>query len=159
MLSSGGGHLVVCGARFHWSALAFGFWLAACASVDQFGSRTYDGNLNSQNATNQEILLNIIRASSYQSTNFFAITQVTGSQVETLTTGLPTITLGPGLTTAQRQAVISDSLANGVTGGYQSNPLVSSTFSEGMLSPTSLRTIALLFWSHPREPCIWTASS
>jgi hypothetical protein len=67
--------------------------------------------------------------------------------------------LGPGLTTAQRQAVISDSLANGVTGGYQSNPLVSSTFSEGMLSPTSLRTIALLFWSHPREPCIWTASS
>jgi hypothetical protein len=140
------------GAHFNnWSALALGLWLTACASVDQFGSRIYDGNLNSQNATNQEILLNIIRASRYQSTNFLAITQVTGGQSELLTTGLPTITFGPAQTATQHQAVISNSLASGVTGGYQSNPLVSSAFSEGMLSPISLRTIALLLGSHPRE--------
>ena len=125
--------------------------MSACASVDQFGSRIYDGNVNSQNATNQEILLNIIRASRYQSTNFVAITQVTGAQTESLTTGLPTITFGPAQTAVQHQAVISNSLASGVSGGYQSNPLVSSAFSEGMLSPISLRTIALLLGSHPRE--------
>jgi hypothetical protein len=125
--------------------------LISCAAVDQFGSRIYDGNLNSQNAMNQEILVNIIRASRLQSTNFMAITQVSGTQTETLTTGLPSVTFGPAQTVAQHQYQISNSVASGVTGTYQANPLVSSAFSEGMLSPISLRTVALLLGSHPRE--------
>ena len=46
-------------------ALVAGF-AGSCASVDQYGSRAYDGNLNTQSAFNQEVLKNIIRASKYQ---------------------------------------------------------------------------------------------
>ena len=67
----------------------------SCAAVDQFGSRVRDGNLNSQDALNQETLLNIIRARDLQPLNFFAITQVSGGQTETLNTGMPTVTFGP----------------------------------------------------------------
>lgn len=126
--------------------------LASCATVDQFGSRIRDGNLNSQDALNQETLLNIIRSRDLQPLNFFAVTQVTGGQSEALTTGLPTVTFGPAATIAQHQSPISNSLASGVTGGYQGNPLVSTTFQSAMLSPIDLRTAALLVGSHPREP-------
>ncbi len=87
--------------------------------------------------------------------NFVAITQVTGGQSETLSTGLPTITFGPQQSIAQHQFPISNSLSSGATGGYQSNPLVSTTFQHAMLSPVSLRTLALLTSSHPREPVLY----
>lgn len=138
-----------------WYVL-IGVLLCSCASVDQFGSRIRDGNLNSQDALNQETLLNIIRARDLQPLNFFAITQVTGGQSEALTTGLPTVTLGPAATMAEHQTVISNSLASGVSGGYQGNPLVSTQFQSGMLSPIDTRTVALLVASHPREPVFYT---
>jgi hypothetical protein len=130
-----------------------GAWLSACALVDQFGSRVYDGNLNSQNAMNQETLLNIVRASRFQPLTFVAISQVTGNQSEALSNGLPTVVFGPGQTTMQKQAVFGpNSLQSSVMGSYQSNPLVSSDFQNGMLSPIPLRTLALLVAAHPREP-------
>jgi hypothetical protein len=121
--------------------------------VDQFGSRVYDGNLNSQNAMNQETLLNIVRASRFQPLNFVAISQVAGNQAEALNNGLPTVTFGPGQLASQRQSVFGpNSLQSSVQGSYQSNPLVSSEFQSGMLSPISVRTLALLVAAHPREP-------
>ena len=126
--------------------------LGSCAAVDQFGWRVRDGNLNSQDALNQETLLNIIRARDLQPLNFFAITQVSGGQTETLNTGMPTVTFGPAAWVAQHQSPITNSLSSGVTGGYQGNPLVSTTFQSAMLSPIDLRTAALLVGSHPREP-------
>jgi hypothetical protein len=138
-----------------WLSLGLNLLLCSCASVDQFGSRIRDGNLNSQDALNQETLLNIIRARDLQPLNFFAITQVTGGQSEALTTGLPVVTIGPGTTTAQHQAVITNSLASGVTGGYQGNPLVSTQFQSGMLSPIDEKTVAWLIASHPREPVFY----
>lgn len=125
--------------------------LQGCASVDQYGSRILDANLNSQNALNQEILLNIVRASRFQSGNFIAISQITGGQSEQLSTGLPTISLGPGQTAANHVYQVSNSVVSGVTGGYQSNPLISTAFQNGMLTPVSPRTVALLIGSHPRE--------
>src|SRR5580704_2078710 len=67
----------------------------SCASVDQYGSRAYDGNLNTQDAFNKEILANIVRASQYQALSWNPPSQITGSQMEQLTTGLPTINTGP----------------------------------------------------------------
>src|SRR3984885_5577349 len=142
--------------RISWNVasayLCIAFLVCSCAAVDQFGSRIRDGNLNSQDALNQETLLNIVRAGDLQPLNFFAITQVSGGQTEALTTGIPTITTGPGTTVAQHQAVITNSLASGVSGGYQGNPLVSTTFQSAMLSPIDQRTLALLVAAHPREP-------
>jgi hypothetical protein len=133
--------------------LAIGNSLTACAAVDRFGSRITDSNFSSHYAMSQEILLNIVRAGRYQALNFVALTQVSGTQTETLNTGLPTLTLGPGQTVMQKQVIFgSNSLSSGVQGSFQSNPLVSSAFQGGMLSPMTLRTFALLVGSHPREP-------
>src|SRR5262245_18662140 len=101
---------------------------------------------------NHESLLNIVRASRFQPLNFVAISQVAGNQSEQLTNGLPTITFGPGQLISQKQSVFSTSLQSGVQGSYQSNPLVSSDFQNGMLSPINTRTLALLVAAHPREP-------
>lgn len=130
--------------------------MSACAAVDQFGSRIYDGNLNSQNAQNQEILLNVIRASNYQPLNFVAITSVTGGQTESLNTGLPTLTFGPMQTVAQHLFQVSNSVNSSVTGGYQSSPLVSTAFQSGMLSPIDVKTLALLIAVYPREPVFYS---
>jgi hypothetical protein len=138
------------------SVLAGGVLLASCAVVDQFEDRIYSGNLKSQNAMNQETLVNIIRASRFQTMNFVALTQVTGGLQETLTTGLPTITIGPAQTVAQHQFQVANSLSSQATGGFQSNPLVSTNFQAAMLSPASPRTVALLASSHPREPVFYS---
>ncbi|WP_076864715.1 hypothetical protein [Bradyrhizobium mercantei] len=130
--------------------------VGACAFVDQFDDRVYRANLQSQSALNSETLLNVIRSSRYQSMNFVAITQVTGGQQETLSTGLPTITIGPAQTAAQHQFAVTNSLSSQATGGYQSNPLVSTGFQSAMLSPVSPRTVALLAASHPREAVFYS---
>lgn len=125
--------------------------LGGCGAVDQYGSRIYDANLNSQNALNQEILLNIVRASQFQSANFMAISQVSGGQTEMVSTGLPTISFGPGQTAANHVYQVSNSVQSTVQGGYQSNPLISTAFQNGMMTPVSYRTVALLAASRPRE--------
>jgi hypothetical protein len=125
--------------------------LTGCTAVDQFGSRVYGHNLTSQEVMNKEILINIIRASRYQPLNFMAITQVTGDQSEMLTTGLPTVTLGPGQTVAQHQFAFTNSVASSATGSFQTNPLVSSQFQQGMMSPVSPKILAYLLASHDRE--------
>jgi hypothetical protein len=135
---------------------SLGLLLTCCAAVDQFGARIYDGNLNSQNAMNQEMLLNVVRASNFQAMNFIAVTQVTGGQTETLTTGLPTVTIGPLQTAAQHQFQVSNSVSSAATGSYQSNPLVSTVFQDAMLSPISPRKLGLLLGSHPREPVFYS---
>ena len=130
--------------------------LASCAAVDQFGERIYDGNRNSQLAQNQETLVNIVRSSHLQPLNFVAITQVSGGQTESLNTGLPTVTFGPLQTVAQHQYQISNSVQSGVSGNYQSAPLVSTQFSTGMLSPIDLKTVAFLVGAYPCEPVFFS---
>jgi hypothetical protein len=100
---------------------------------------------------NQELLLNIVRASRYQPLNFMVITQLNGGQTETLNTGLPTITFGPAQTAAQHQFPISNSVTSAATGGYQTNPLVSSQFQQGMMSPVTPKVLTYLLASHDRE--------
>ncbi|MEJ0050139.1 MAG: hypothetical protein WDN02_02795 [Methylovirgula sp.] len=131
--------------------------LTACSTVDQFGSRIYDGNLNSQNALNQEMVLNIVRASNLQSLNFVALTQVNGGQTETVTTGLPTITIGPNLPATAKIVQVTNAVSSGVTGGYQANPLISTQFENGMLAPITPRTLSLLMSAHPREAVLFAA--
>ena len=140
-----------------WKCVPLMLSLSACAAVDQFGERIYDGNRNSMLAQNQETLVNILRASNLQPLNFVGISQVTGGQSEQLSSGLPTITLGPLQTAAQHQFQFTNSLQSGVTGGYQASPLVSTAFSTGMLSPISPKTLAFLVATYPREPVLFSA--
>lgn len=128
------------------------FALSGCAITDNVAPRVFNANVGSYDAANQETLLNIVRSSRYQALNFIALTQIAGSQTEDLRVGLPTLTLGPAQTAMQRQVTFgSNSLDSSVVGSFQSNPLVSSSFQEGLLSPMSLRTFALLASVSPRE--------
>jgi hypothetical protein len=127
----------------------------SCATVDQYGSRAYDGNLNTQNAINQEVLVNIIRASRYQAVSWNPASQISGGQTETLTTGLPTINFGPGATAASQIYSITNSVASGVTGGYTSAPLATTAFQAGMLTPVDLKTIASLATYYPRDVVVF----
>jgi hypothetical protein len=130
--------------------------LQSCAAVDQFGGRIEDANRNSQHANDQETLLNIVRAEYYRPLTFVAISQVTGGQTETLTSGLPTITFGSGITPAQHIGQISNSVMSQAQGGYQSNPLVSTAFQSGMLSAIPEATVAYLIAAHPRDPVLFS---
>ena len=72
---------------------------------------------------------------------------MTGGQAETLTTGFPSVYVGPHT----GNNPFTNSLSSNVTGGYQSNPLLSTAFQNGILSPISARAVTLLVNSHPRE--------
>lgn len=120
--------------------------LGSCAVVDQYGSRAYDGNLNTQNAINQEVLVNIIRASRYQAISWNPANSITGSQMEQVQTGLPSIFIPKSLPN-----VISNQLTSSVNGGFTTAPLATTAFQAGMLTPVDLKTVASLATYYPRE--------
>jgi hypothetical protein len=129
-----------------------GALLGSCAFVDAFGPRVYQNTLTFQDANSKEALLNIVRASRYEALGFVAIGQETGSQSETLSAGLPTFTFGAAQTATQRQfAFAGNSLSSNAAGGYQVNPLVSTTFMQGMLTPINAKTLAQMIGTYPRE--------
>lgn len=132
-------------------SFVFAALCASCASVDQYGSRIHDGNTNAQFATNQEILLNILRASRYESYVWTPVNQFSGGQMEAVNATLPTFFFGPHLPAADHIYSLSTALNSQVSGNYQSNPILTSTFQEGMLTPVSLKSIAKLMTVFPRE--------
>jgi len=130
----------------------------SCASVDQYGSRAYDGNVNTQEAFNREILVNIIRASQYQALSWNPASQINGTQSETLNTGLPTITTGPHQVAPYIYS-ISNSLSSAVSGGFTTAPLASTSFQAGMITPIDLKTMASLMTYYPREAIFYSLIS
>jgi hypothetical protein len=127
--------------------------LMGCNVVDNFEPRVYSADLQSQNVLNQETLLNIVRASEFQPLTFVQISQFAGTQTETLNAGLPTVTFGPSKTGAQRQWVFGgNALDSSIQGSFQGNPLVSSAFQQGMMSPISPKVLAFLIATYGREP-------
>jgi hypothetical protein len=123
--------------------------VCSCTVVDQFGSRAYVGNLNVQDALNEEVLLNIIRASRYQSFSWNPVNSVSGGTSLGMSTGLPTATFGPN--NPQPPYAITNSLSSGITGGYTTSPLLSTSFQLGMLTPITIKTFASLSTFYPRE--------
>jgi hypothetical protein len=131
------------------------FFVSSCSFVDNFAPRIYQANENLQQSTNQEVLANIIRASMYQSLAWSPPNQFIGMQVETLNTGLPTITFGPNQPAANHLYQISNSLSSSTTGSYQSTPIVTTPFQTGMLSPVDLKTFGMLMTYYPREAVLF----
>jgi hypothetical protein len=127
----------------------------SCASVDQYGARAYDGNVNTQDAFNKEVLANIVRASQYQALSWNPPSQITGGQSESLATALPTITTGPHQMAPYIYS-ITNSLTSGVSGGFTTAPLATTSFQAGMLTPVDLKTIASLATYYPREAIFYS---
>jgi hypothetical protein len=132
--------------------LALATALASCSNIDQFSARVYNTNVNSQTALDEETLLNIERASTFQPLTFVAITKTTGSRSGDLKIGLPTATLGPGQTLLQKQSVFAgNTLDNAMQGTFETNPLITTAFQQGMLTAISPKTVAMLLSEYPRE--------
>ena len=68
-------------------------------------------NHQTDNARNNEILLNIIRASYSQPLNFVPISKASGTQTTDLKVGLPTFTLGPFQTLMEKQFPVRGAIA------------------------------------------------
>jgi hypothetical protein len=136
-----------------WVALSAAFALAGCSVVDQFSGRIYGENLQAQQMMNEEALVNLVRASRTESLSFVGISQISGTRSEDLKVGLPTFTFGPKQTVGQHQFAFSGNILDSSTNGsFQSNPLITTTFQQGMLTPISPHTLALLVAAHGREP-------
>jgi hypothetical protein len=97
------------------------------------------------------VLVNIIRASQYRALSWNPASQITGGQTETVSTGLPTVSIGPAQTAANHIYQITNSVSSGVSGGFTTAPLATTAFQAGMLTPVDLKTIASLTTYYPRE--------
>src|SRR6516162_5255467 len=130
--------------------------LTACSFVDNFTPRQYSLNIHSQDALNQETLLNIIRASRLQPLNFMGISLLTGNQSEDFRIGLPTITFGPGQSSTFREFIFTGNVIDSsASAGFNMNPLISTDFQRAMLTPVSQNTLADLMVSYPREAALY----
>jgi hypothetical protein len=127
--------------------------VGGCATyVDNFKERVLSHNAQVHDAMNGEALLNLVRASRLESLNFLALNQTSGGRTQSLNLGLPSLTIGPAKSTTQKQFTFSgNSETNSMTGGFQTNPLVSETFQQGMMSPITPRELAMLIAAHGRE--------
>ena len=116
----------------------------ACAILDdQITSRSDILKDATDNAKNNWILVNIIRASHSQPLNFLAISKATGGQTTDFKVGLPNVTFGPGQTVAQKQYTFSGSTwDNSASMSFDSAPLVTHDFYNDMLTPVPLQVMA-----------------
>ena len=138
------------------------FLLAACAVMDyQLEPRAGVINHQTDNARNNEILLNIVRASYSQPLNFVPISKASGTQTTDLKVGLPTFTLGPAQTIVQKQFQLAgNTWDNSSNGSLNSAPLASHDFYANMMSPIALETAsALIHMGYSRELVLNTVIS
>ena len=73
-------------------AIAFG--LTSCAIVDQYSSHAVAYNIEAEQAQEQQLVLNIVRASLRRPMQFTSVTTITGSQTVSANAGL-TAPFGP----------------------------------------------------------------
>lgn len=135
-----------------------GISLSGCAVVDEYQDRIDAENTKVHDLMNKEALRNIVRASQKEPLGFVAIGTISGYQIEQFNLGLPTITFGPSRSATQRQfAFSSNVIQNTAQSSFQANPLITSQFQEGILTPVSPRQLALLIQSRGREPVLLAA--
>src|SRR6202166_2738586 len=114
--------------------------LVGCAAMDyQLDPRAGVINHQTDNARNNEILLNIVRASYSQPLNFVPISKASGTQSTDLKVGLPTFTFGPAQTALEKQFQFAgNTWDNTLNGSFDSAPIITHDFYTNMLSPIAL---------------------
>src|ERR1700744_6623850 len=96
--------------------------LCGCALMDyELEPRAGAINHQTDNARNNELLLNIVRASYSQPLNFVPISKASGTQTTDLKVGLPTFTLGPAQPIVDKQLQFAgNSWDNSSNGSFDS---------------------------------------
>jgi hypothetical protein len=138
--------------------------VAGCAYNDHFDNRVDRFDIASEQARDQMIFTNIVRASKAEPLAFQSLGQITGSNTSSMQMGLPSLVLGPanavkGSTGAlnalglDKQIVFgadpaaSGFLANGMTTAgstsFNVTPSETQDFYQGLLEPVEPQTLAL----------------
>jgi hypothetical protein len=120
--------------------------VSGCAGIDaSLTERVSNINASLDQAINDGILLNIVRASRSQPLTFVAVSKVNSTQSVSLSNGLPALSFGPGLSTAQHQFVFgSNSISNSASGNFDLGPLATKEFAAGVSIDISLVELSTL---------------
>lgn len=128
--------------------------LVGCTIIDgAVSERVLSLNASIDQASNDAVLLNVVRASRAQPLTFVAISRVGGSQQTGMNNGLPSFTFGPDLSISQKQYTFgNNSVNNQAAGSFDVSHLSSRDFMRGMLVPLTLQEVDfLLKQGVPRE--------
>src|SRR5205085_1876749 len=119
--------------------------LSGCAVVDQYSGRAVSFNLEAEQATQQAMLLNIVRASQRKPMQFTGLQSITGTASASLSGGLNSIPIGPHSTAAK-----IGTLTGSDSGGRSFIVPVLDTqeFYQGILSPIPGQILDLYFNSN-----------
>ena len=149
------------------AAAAIAALVAGCAYNDHFDNRVDRFDIASEQARDQMILTNIVRASRAEPLAFQSLGQITGSNTSSLQMGLPSLVLGPVANNPASAAGAAASathfldhqivfganpgasgfLANGMTTSgstsFNVTPSETQDFYQGLLEPVEPQTLAL----------------
>ncbi|HZL60007.1 MAG TPA: hypothetical protein VFC38_09945 [Stellaceae bacterium] len=129
------------GAALAMAAAILGSGLAGCAIVDQFSGRAIEYNLQAEQANDQQLLLNVVRASQRRPLQFTGLQSITGTASASAGT---TWTFPFGEATHRPKGAVSpDSFVftNSMSGGptFTVPVLDTQEFYQGILNPISLQ--------------------
>jgi hypothetical protein len=127
--------------------------LTCCAVVDSsIESRVGTITNGYDNAFNDELLRNVVRAADSQPLRFFSHSKISPSQMSDLKIGLPAVTFGPGQTAAQKQFPFApNSTDNSASLSYELDPIETRDFHNSLLTPVSVGILGLLLQNFPKE--------
>lgn len=131
------------------AAAAAALMLNGCIAYGTIDNRATTINESVGESANRGVLLNLIRASRLEPLYFLSMANINGSATQDLKLGLPSGTLGPNQTQAQRTYTFGGNstnvLDNNTTTSFQVGVLGSKDFYAGLLSPLGLNDVNLLF--------------
>ncbi|HVT29839.1 MAG TPA: hypothetical protein VHE81_17610 [Lacipirellulaceae bacterium] len=103
------------------------------------------------NADNNEILTNIIRASRLQPLRFYQHNKIAPSQTSDVKFGLPNITFGPAKSAAAKDYVFTTATDNSASVSLELDPIETHDFHNSLLTPIQVGLIGLLLQNFPKE--------
>jgi hypothetical protein len=135
---------------WRFAAVAASILVSGCAATDQFQDRVSRYGRAAEQARDEMILTNIIRASRSEPLSFVSVSGIHGSATTTGAVGLPAIVIGPAQTAAQHQYVFGGGSGSGSPNAVSSSGSTTidvsvqetKDFYRGLLTPVSPRTVA-----------------
>jgi hypothetical protein len=101
-----------------------------------------------------------VRASNFEPLRFYALTKFAPNQQSDIKIGLPTLTIGAGQTSLQKQTIFGNNLTdNSASLNYEIDPLETKEFTSGITDPISDGLLAKLLTLFPRELVFYTVFS
>jgi hypothetical protein len=124
--------------------------LAACSVADQYSGRAVGYNVEAEQAQQQALLLNIVRASMGRPMQFTSVQTITGTASVMASGGLLTIPFGPHIAGTPNTGSLTGSVSGGPT--FTVPVLDTQEFYQGILSPIPGQILDLYLNSgYPRE--------